>query len=108
LRKPRLSRLPSALRTEVEEFLIRKFGWTGNFTRIACQPLWAIARQVRPKVHVTAAVDPVDDLILEYALEANAEIIVTGDRDLLRLGTFRAVTIMIPAAFLRQQPWVDL
>ena len=93
------------LRDEVEEVLIRKFGWPPGYARIACQPLWAISHQVRPKVHVKVAVDPDDDRILECAIEAQADIIVTGDRDLLRLGTFRSVAIMTPAAFLQRQPW---
>ena len=38
--------------------------------------------------------DPDDDHVLACALTAEAEIIVTGDRDLLELGTFRAIRIL--------------
>lgn len=95
----------SALPYETKSRVIQKFGWPPGLTRTACQPLWAISRKADPKVHVKAAVDPDDDRILECALEAQAEIIVTGDRDLLRLGAFQTVAIMTPAQFLQRQLW---
>jgi uncharacterized protein len=38
--------------------------------------------------------DPDDDLVLATALAAEASLIVTGDRDLLTLGTFRDIRIL--------------
>jgi len=38
--------------------------------------------------------DPDDDLVLATALAAEASFIVTGDRDLLTLGTFRDIRIL--------------
>jgi putative PIN family toxin of toxin-antitoxin system len=45
--------------------------------------------------------DPDDDKFLAAALEAEAEYVVTGDKDLLAVGTHRGVRVMSPAAFLR-------
>ena len=45
--------------------------------------------------------DPDDDKFLAAALEAQAEYVVTGDKDLLTVGTHRGVRVISPAAFLR-------
>jgi putative PIN family toxin of toxin-antitoxin system len=44
--------------------------------------------------------DPTDDRILECAIAADAEVIVSGDRHLLALGNFRGIGIQRPADFL--------
>lgn len=41
--------------------------------------------------------DPDDDLVLATALGAEASLIVSGDRDLLALGTFRDIRILAAA-----------
>jgi putative PIN family toxin of toxin-antitoxin system len=46
------------------------------------------------------ASQPADDLILSTALSASADVLVTGDRMLLKLGSYEGVAIMSPAAFL--------
>jgi putative PIN family toxin of toxin-antitoxin system len=48
------------------------------------------------------ATHPQDDLILATALSARAPYLVTGDRPLLELGTFRGVTLLSPREFLAQ------
>jgi uncharacterized protein len=49
---------------------------------------------------VTACRDPKDDKFLELAVNASADIIVTGDEDLLVLHPFRGISILRPADFL--------
>lgn len=44
--------------------------------------------------------DPTDDKFLELALDGQANIIVTGDRDLLALPPFHSVAILTPAEVL--------
>ena len=44
--------------------------------------------------------DPADDMFLALALEGHAEIILTGDQDLLVLHPFRGVAILEPREFL--------
>lgn len=44
--------------------------------------------------------DPDDDRYLECAVEGRAEYIVSGDRDLLTLGTYSDIAIVPPRAFL--------
>ena len=43
--------------------------------------------------------DPDDDQVLAAAVEGRAEAIVTGDRDLLDLGSHAGIQILAPARF---------
>lgn len=45
--------------------------------------------------------DPEDDAILATAVAAAADLLVTGDADLLALGHYRGVRILLPADFWR-------
>jgi putative PIN family toxin of toxin-antitoxin system len=44
--------------------------------------------------------DPSDDFVLSAALETDADYVVTGDRHLLALGSYRGTRIVQPAEFL--------
>jgi uncharacterized protein len=44
--------------------------------------------------------DPKDDKVLELAVNGRADVIVTGDQDLLALNPFRGVPIVAPAQYL--------
>jgi putative PIN family toxin of toxin-antitoxin system len=44
--------------------------------------------------------DPKDDFILECAVKGRADLIVTGDKDLLALGSFEGVAILTPREYL--------
>ena len=44
--------------------------------------------------------DEPDNRILECAVEANADLIVTGDRQMLTLGSFRHTRIVTLSAYL--------
>jgi len=58
-------------------------------------------------VAITATVagcrDPKDDKFLELAINGKAEIIVSGDADLLALNPFRGIPIVTPAIFLQRE-----
>jgi len=53
------------------------------------------------RVAVAASRDPEDNKFLAAAIEAKARYVVSGDKDLLGLKTYRGVRIVTPAAFLR-------
>ena len=59
---------------------------------------------VEPSVRVTDCRDAKDDRYLELALAASADIIVSGDMDLLVLDPWRGIRIMTPAAFVQLWP----
>ena len=50
--------------------------------------------------HIAACRDPTDDKFLELAVNGHADLIVTGDGDLLALNTFRDIPIVTPAMFV--------
>src|SRR5439155_783276 len=52
---------------------------------------------------IRASRDPKDDKFLEAAVNGRADVIVTGDRDLLELNPFRRVAILNPAAYLARE-----
>jgi uncharacterized protein len=55
---------------------------------------------VTPTETVTISRDPDDDLLIEAALEADAEVLVTSDQDLLTLGRIGHIQILTPREFL--------
>jgi len=57
---------------------------------------------VRPKQTISILLeDPDDNRVLECALEAKADYIVSGDRHLLNLGAFRGIKIVKAAELLK-------
>lgn len=54
---------------------------------------------VSPKQKVDVCRDKKDNFLLEVALEAKAEYLVTGDNDLLVLNNFRGIKIVKPKDF---------
>lgn len=50
---------------------------------------------------ITACRDPKDDKFLELAINGKADLIVTGDADLLALAPFRDIPIVTPAQFVQ-------
>ncbi|MDP1698101.1 MAG: putative toxin-antitoxin system toxin component, PIN family [Xanthomonadaceae bacterium] len=79
--------------------LARRFAAVGRTPADALNRYLALVRFVTPAM-LEAAVsrDPDDDQVLATAIAANAELIVSGDRDLLDLGHFRAIRIIDAAA----------
>lgn len=55
---------------------------------------------VHPGIKVRDCRDAKDDKVLECALAAAADLIVSGDRDLLVLHPWRGIPILSPAAYL--------
>jgi hypothetical protein len=58
------------------------------------------AEPVDPPIRIRACRDSRDDKFLEVAVHGHADLIVTGDRDLLDLHPFRGIGILTPAAYL--------
>lgn len=75
--------------------LARKFHFTPEETAEARKRIDAMARTVTPAVRLEVIrEDPPDDRILECAVSAGSDYIVTGDKDLLRLGRYDAIRIL--------------
>jgi len=64
--------------------------------------IFALATYVEIPFPIRACRDPKDDKFLEVAVHGRADLIVTGDRDLLDLHPFRGIAILAPAEYLAQ------
>lgn len=60
-----------------------------------------IAQFVSPKRKITVLRDEADNRILECAVEAGAEVIVTGDREILDLVQFEGIRILSLREYLK-------
>ena len=90
-----------ALLVELGRVLTTKFGWDQVRAEAAVAQLTRVASVVDPKEIVQEiTADPADDRILEAALSGSAEVIVSGDRHLLQLRSWRKIRITTPADFL--------
>lgn len=69
----------------------------GLLVRLA--PLVEIVEVVQT---IRASRDPKDDKFLDVALNGRADVIVTGDGDLLELHPFRGIAILTPAGYLER------
>jgi len=63
--------------------------------------MFAAAELVTIAERINACRDPTDDKFLELAVNGHADLIVSGDRDLLTLNPFRKIPIMTPAQFMQ-------
>jgi len=66
--------------------------------------LMAMAELVTITERFAACRDPKDDKFLELAVNGYADLILTGDNDLLVLNPFRNIPIVAPATFARGAP----
>jgi putative PIN family toxin of toxin-antitoxin system len=89
------------LLAELGRVLGQKFGWIPDRVEAAVAQMTRIASVVEPRetVQVVKA-DPADDRVLEAARAFDAEVIVSGDRHLLDLGTWSEIDIVSPAEFI--------
>jgi predicted nucleic acid-binding protein len=85
----------------MEDVLRRKFNFTAERSAEARQRVRALARTVTPAVVLDVVrEDPADNRILESAVAAGSDFVVTGDKDLLRLGRYDSIRILRPADLL--------
>ncbi len=90
-----------AIIAETLRVLRDKFDRAPEWVAETERQLRVISRLVQPteSIQVIEA-DPTDDRILECALAAEAEVIVSGDTHFLSLGTFRGIQVQRVAEFL--------
>jgi uncharacterized protein len=70
-------------------------------TRAWLKKLMAAAELVAISERIVACRDPTDDKFLELAVNGHADLIVSGDADLLALNPFRDIPIVTPAMFVQ-------
>jgi putative PIN family toxin of toxin-antitoxin system len=100
----RLAVSPAVL-DEVRRVLRDKFEWTPDLLDDAFERIARFTTLVHPTVTLDEVPDdPDDNRILERAVAASSAYIVTGDRDLLRLGSYDGIKIMRVADLLTLLP----
>ncbi len=90
---PLASELASVLRNQLQ--------WEEHDVQRRIRDVAAIAEMVQPGVALRVAADPDDDRVLECAVDGNADLIVSNDKHLRSLRSFRGVTILHGSDFLR-------
>lgn len=71
-----------------------------HFLDVYLRRVFEISEKVSVPTPIHACRDPRDDKFLELAVHGRADLLITGDADLLALNPFRGIAILTPAAFL--------
>jgi putative PIN family toxin of toxin-antitoxin system len=91
-----------AIVTETIGVLRDKYRWDGYRLHFAGIELRNLANVVSPTQALAVTDDPDDNRILECAVEARSEFIITYDRDLLRLIEYAGIKIINASDFLQR------
>ncbi|MDQ7840969.1 MAG: putative toxin-antitoxin system toxin component, PIN family [bacterium] len=91
-----------AILAELRSVLSKTFGWPESRVRDALAEVRAVASLVRPSARISGVLaHEADHRILEYAVAARVDFLVTGDRThLLPLGVFEGIRIVTPREFI--------
>ena len=89
-----------AILTELAGRLRGKFGWDAAPITRAVKAISRVAEVVKTVPYLEIAHDPTDNRILECAEKGAADLIVTGDRHLLKLRRFGRTGIVKVSTFL--------
>jgi putative PIN family toxin of toxin-antitoxin system len=92
-----------AMRSETLRILVDKFRWDESR---AVETLDAILEfgmlvNLEGKLHLCR--DPKDDMFLECAVVSGATLVISGDRDLLSLGSVQGTLIITPAQYVKDE-----
>ena len=88
---------------EIESVLKEKFKWSKNKISETLTFIRGVAVVINPEISLSVIKnDPSDDKIIECAVAAKANYIVTGDRNhLLPIKEYKGIKIMSPGEFLK-------
>ena len=93
--------ISASILEEIEGVLLRKFRWAPPRVREATRAILNFAVLVNPEESVSIVrEDEPDNRVLECALAARADVIVTGDQHLLKLKGFRSIRVASLREFL--------
>jgi putative PIN family toxin of toxin-antitoxin system len=89
-----------AILTEMAQKLREKFGWQENKITRLLKAISKVATVIKTRPHIHLLDDDPNNRILECAIAAEADFIVTGDRHLLSLKHFQNIRILKLSDFL--------
>jgi len=90
--------------TETANKLREKFNQSEEDIKEALKMISRAAEVLKPSIKLDVLEDVPDNRILECAVEAKADVIVTGDRHLLKLKKFQGIPVVRLVDFLRMFP----
>lgn len=103
IRREFLSVTSSILLEELNGVLRTKFKYPASAAETVTAEWADLCERIEPATRLAVvAQDPADNRVLECAVDGKAETVVTGDRHLLALGTFRDILILRPQEFLQR------
>jgi uncharacterized protein len=79
------------IEAEILRVLTHKFAWESTRARAALDTVLARAIRVQLRGTVKECRDPNDDMFLECAMRAKADLLIAGDKDLRVLGSYPVV-----------------
>jgi putative PIN family toxin of toxin-antitoxin system len=95
--------ISNAIITETSRILYTKLYWNPADITDAVDQVLGFSRYVHADYTLDVVPsDPDDNRVIECALKARSDTIVTGDTDLLVLGSFRGIMIVNPSDFLSE------
>ena len=86
---------------EILRVLTEKFYWQSARARDVLHLVLARSTRVKLSGTLRKCRDPHDDMFLECASAAKADLLIAGDKDLLVLGSHEGTRIVTPAEYLR-------
>jgi putative PIN family toxin of toxin-antitoxin system len=90
-----------ALLDELDEKLQAKFEMSPEDAAFLRARLESVAKVVEPRETLSViSEDPDDNRVLECAVEGEADVIVSGDRHLLKLSNYQSISIVTARQFL--------
>ncbi|MDR4494902.1 MAG: putative toxin-antitoxin system toxin component, PIN family [Nitrospirales bacterium] len=90
--------------TETANVFRNKFPQEESDIKAALKIIVRTAQVIRPSHTISLLQDTADNRILECAKESQADIIVTGDQEILKLRSLEGTTVIRLADFLRMFP----
>jgi putative PIN family toxin of toxin-antitoxin system len=85
---------------ELTRVLREDFHWDGYRLHFMVGRLRRLTRRAIPTMTIAVVDDPDDDRIIECAIAAGSEHLLTNDKALLRIGSYAGISIIKPDEFL--------
>jgi putative PIN family toxin of toxin-antitoxin system len=80
--------------------LRRKYQLSDRIVRATLRLIVLRSELVEPDVQIALCRDPHDDIFFEVAVSGKADVIVSGDNDLLTMTAYAGIPIVAPSQFL--------
>lgn len=98
--------ISSALLSELLDVLAKKFLFPKHKLFLVERKMTKAFALVYPAEHIVILADYADNRVLEAARAGQCQYIITGDKGLLKLGSYKTISIMTPEQFLAEN-WED-